>query len=151
MYKIYQVQIGDTLESIARKNNTNVVTLQELNYNLNNLTPGTNIIVPSNGQELYESYVVKQGDSMYAIARRYGIDLKDLLAINGIDSNDYIYPNQTIIIPKTNKTIYVTRPNDTFQEVIKRLQIEPETLLKQNEKILLTPDQVLVYVKEGNM
>lgn len=151
MYKIYQVQIGDTLESIARKNNTNVVTLQELNSNLNNLTPGTNIIVPSNGQELYESYVVKQGDSMYAIARRYGIDLKDLLAINGIDSNDYIYPNQTIIIPKTNKTIYVTRPNDTFQEVIKRLQIEPETLLKQNEKILLTPDQVLVYVKEGNM
>lgn len=151
MYKIYQVQIGDTLESIARKNNTNIVTLQELNSSLNNLTPGTNIIVPSNGQELYESYVVKQGDSMYAIARKYGIDLNDLLAINGIDNNDYIYPNQTIIIPKTNKTIYVTRPNDTFQEVIKRLQIDPETLLKQNEKIVLTPDQVLVYVKEGNM
>lgn len=88
---------------------------------------------------------------MYAIARKYGIDLNDLLAINGIDNNDYIYPNQTIIIPKTNKTIYVTRPNDTFQEVIKRLQIDPETLLKQNEKIVLTPDQVLVYVKEGNM
>lgn len=151
MYKIYQVQIGDTLESIARKNNTNIVTLQELNSSLNNLTPGTNIIVPSSGQELYESYVVKQGDSMYAIARKYGIDLNDLLAINGIDNNDYIYPNQTIIIPKTNKTIYVTRPNDTFQEVIKRLQIDPETLLKQNEKIVLTPDQVLVYVKEGNM
>lgn len=151
MYKIYQVQIGDTLESIARKNNTNIVTLQELNSSLNNLAPGTNIIVPSNGQELYESYVVKQGDSMYAIARKYGIDLNDLLAINGIDNNDYIYPNQTIIIPKTNKTIYVTRPNDTFQEVIKRLQIDPETLLKQNEKIVLTPDQVLVYVKEGNM
>lgn len=151
MYKIYQVQIGDTLESIARKNNTNIVTLQELNSSLNNLTPGANIIVPSNGQELYESYVVKQGDSMYAIARKYGIDLNDLLAINGIDNNDYIYPNQTIIIPKTNKTIYVTRPNDTFQEVIKRLQIDPETLLKQNEKIVLTPDQVLVYVKEGNM
>lgn len=151
VYKVYQVQIGDTLETIARKSNTDINTLQEINMNLNNLTPGMNIIVPSNNQQLYDSYTVKQGDSMYAIARRFGTTLEDLLSINGIDSNDYIYPNQTILVPKGNRTIYVTKENDTMQQVLNRLQITPETLLSQNEQIFLLPDQVLVYTREGNM
>ncbi len=151
MYKIYQVKIGDTLETIANKHNTDIATLRQINGNLNNLMPGQNIVVPQTENEMYETYIVQNGDSMYSIAKKYGINVNDLLELNGINQNDYIYPNQMILIPKQNRTVYITKPNDTIQSVITKLQITPEILLRQNEEILLLPDQALFYSKEGNM
>ena len=151
MYKVYQVQMGDTLESIARRNNTTEDIIRELNNNFGNLVPGQSIIVPVTEQGLYDTYIVQQGDSMYAIAQRYGIELDDLLAINGIGFSDYIYPNQQILVPKKNTGIYVTKPNETLQMIATRLKVTPESLISTNENIILLPDQVIVYKKEENL
>lgn len=151
MYKVYQVQPTDTLENIARKNNTTLEEIKKINNNLNNIMPGQYIVVPAVEQGIYETYIVKRGDSIYAIAQRYNIDLNDLLAINGLEKNDFIYPNQKIFVPKRNMNIYVTKPNDTLKQVISKLRITSDNLLAQNEKIMLLPDQVLIYSKEGNL
>ena len=150
MYKVYQVQAGDTIENIALKNNTAENEIRRLNNNLGNIRIGQYIVLPVVTQSLYDTYIVKQGDSMYAIARRYNIDLDDLLAINGIGRNDFIYPNQQILVPRRNMNIYVTKTNDTLQSVMNKLQVTSDDLIKQNEKIMLLPDQVIVYSEEGN-
>lgn len=41
-------------------------------------------------------YTVRQGDTLYSIAWRYGLDFRELAAINGIDSRYIIYPGQKL-------------------------------------------------------
>jgi lipoprotein NlpD len=41
-------------------------------------------------------YTVQKGDTLYAIAWRYGLDQRDLAAWNGLGSGHLIYPGQSI-------------------------------------------------------
>ncbi len=43
-------------------------------------------------------YVVRQGDTLWEIAKRFGVTVKDILAFNEIQNEDLIYPGQKIII-----------------------------------------------------
>ena len=71
----------------------------------------------------------------------------DLLNLNGLDKENYIYPGQEIIVPKSNIKLVVTNKNDSINTTCKRLNIDSNTLLEQNSNILLSPDQILVYRK----
>lgn len=44
-------------------------------------------------------YIVKKGDSLWKIARRYGVSLEKLIQANNIKNPDMIYPGQEIVIP----------------------------------------------------
>jgi LysM repeat protein len=44
-------------------------------------------------------YVVQPGDTLYAIAARYGVNINDLAAINGLAGNSAIHPGQSLGIP----------------------------------------------------
>ena len=61
MYRVYQVNTNDTLESIATKLNTTIDTLKELNGIKEGMTlmPGSFIIIP-NTDDHFMNYVVKQ-------------------------------------------------------------------------------------------
>ncbi len=41
--------------------------------------------------------LLKKGDNLYNIARRYNTDYNLLALLNGINVDDYIYPNTTIL------------------------------------------------------
>ena len=45
------------------------------------------------------SYTVKRGDTIYGIARRYGIPPAALAERNGLSRNSYVYTGQRLIIP----------------------------------------------------
>ena len=139
MYKIYQVG-NETLEDIARKTGTTVERLRQLN-GIGTVIPGSYIIVPTSDME-YTTYIVKQGDNMYAIAREYGVDYASLLKLNGLEENDYIYPNQEILIP--NEKVYVTGANETIKEVLNN---SGKTLndIKNINDLYLKEDQVIKF------
>lgn len=139
MYKIYQVG-NETLSDIAKKFNTTVEDLEKLN-GISSVIPGSYIIIPNRTSE-YTTYIVKQGDNMYAIARTYGVDYDTLLKINGLDENDYIYPNQEIIIPNTK--MYVTNGNETINEILNKLQIQMENI-KNIGDLYLLKDQIIKF------
>ncbi len=136
MYKIYQVG-NETLEDIAKKLNTNVDEIVRLN-GTSNIIPGSYIIVPANKD--FTTYIVKQGDNIYSIAKNNGVDYETLLKVNGLDQNDYIYPNQEIIIP--NKKIYVTKENETIKDIINKLNINN---IKNIEDLYLLKDQMIKF------
>jgi LysM repeat protein len=46
------------------------------------------------------SYVVKKGDHLYCIARRFDINVAALLNTNGLSNNSNVYPGTTLTIPK---------------------------------------------------
>lgn len=152
MYKIYQVEYGDTIEAVANKTNTTAENIKEINgiNKDSDLVVGSLIIVPKENNRVFETYKIKQGDSIYSIARTYNVDPDTLLLLNGLNKNEYIYPNQEIIVPLKNVSIYVTKPGDTIEAIVNNLGIDANMLNKQNDKIFVMEDQLIVSKKEGN-
>ncbi len=147
MYKIYKVVSGDTIDSIAKKFNTTVKNLQEIN-DKDYISVGDLIVVPNNmNNDWFDIYIVKKGDNLFSIAQKYDISLNDLLKVNGLENDDYIYPNQEIMVPVSNIKVIVTDKNDTINSASKRLGLNSEELLYQNSNIYLLPDQLLINKK----
>lgn len=148
MYSIYQIQVGDTLDTIAQKVGTTKQMLITINgITDTNLVPGNYIVIPMNVNLPFTTYTIKKGDNIYEIARNYNVDYETLLEINGLDDDDYIYPNQEIIIPNKNFNIYVTRENDSLATVAARLNATQADLIRDNATIYLLPEQLILYRK----
>ena len=147
MYEIYNIQAGDTLSSIASKYGTTESMILQINGLPDNykIVPGTQIVVPVEQNKTYRYYTVKKGDNMYQIAKKYNIDYDLLLKLNGLDKDDYIYPNQTILLPKNGLTIYLTKQGDTITDIIENLNTTLEELINENPNIYLVPEQIIVF------
>lgn len=100
------------------------------------------------GSSYFTYYTVEKGDNLYQIARRYNINPKLLAAVNGIKDDEYIYPNQEILIPKSGYSYYITAEGDTLDAVARAFKTNSEGLIRQNKTIYLLPEQILVY-KDG--
>ena len=148
MYEIYTLKEVDNINSILSKYNINMDELMKLNgiIDLDNLKEGMQVIVPVNDSSIYNYYTVKKGDTIYRIANDYGIDVDLLLALNGLDEGDYIYQNQTLMIPKDGIDLYLTKNNDTIKSVIDKKNITLDKLFKDNENIYLKEEQILVFL-----
>lgn len=147
MYKVYQVQNADTLERIANLFHTTTDTIRKLNGIKGNvlLRPGSFIIVPMEEETLFDTYIVQKGDNMYAIARTNQVDYDMLLNLNGLDKDDYIYPDEEILIPKKDVKMYQVKEGDTINTVLDYFHTDYEKLIQQNPNLFLTTDQILFY------
>lgn len=152
MYKIYQIEYGDTLDTIASKTNTTVDDIKAINgiKDDTDIGAGNLIIVPNKVNDFFTTYVVKNGDTLYSISRMYNIDADTLLKLNGLDKADYIYPNQEIIIPNEGVLAYITKTNDMISDVLNNLGVDLMTLARENNKIYVLEDQLMVHKKERN-
>lgn len=56
-------------------------------------------------------YVVQRGDTLGGIASRYGLDYRQVGAINGLDGNYTIYPGQRLVLTRNARTTVVTVPS----------------------------------------
>lgn len=108
-----------------------------------------NVIVPKNNQNYFSYYTVEKGDSLYAISRKYNINPELLAGLNGLSMEDYIYPNQEILIPKSGFSYYITKEGDTIDLVAGLFKTNTENVLKNNGIIYLAEGQVLVEPKRG--
>ena len=91
------------------------------------------------------NYTIEKGDNLYNIARRYNTDYNLLALLNGINVDDYIYPNTTILVPKRDVKYYITKDNDTLFSVNRLLGGNINKLLSQNNNIYLKEGQLIVY------
>lgn len=105
------------------------------------------IIIPKNNQNYFNYYTIEKGDSLYGIARRYNINPELLAGLNGLSMDDYIYPDQEILIPKSGYSYYITKEGDTVDMVSNLFKISSEDLIKKNGVVYLAEGQVLVNQK----
>lgn len=120
----YTVVSGDSLYAIARKTGTSIQDLLSLNgLNLNSIIHPGQVLALSSKSVSTEtkqeesapkeetkstessttttttstgSYTVVSGDGLYAIARKTGTSIQDLLSLNGLSLNSTIYPGQVL-------------------------------------------------------
>lgn len=151
MYTIYQVKSGDTLASIANKYGIPINDLSSINGIMmgTNLNPGDYIVVPKmdNDNLYFTRYTIKDGDTIYSIARRYNVDPKYLLRLNGLNENDTIYSGDYLFVPREGVKFYITGMDNTLNDVTRSLGATPDEVASQNNTIYLTNDQLFVYKK----
>ena len=143
-YINYTVKAGDSLYSIASKND---LTVQELK-NYNNLTSnvlqiGQILKIPVVSTEevpigKYSEYVVKSGDSLYSIGRKYGYTPQQLIDYNNLDST-ILSVGQVLKIPtvssdleQTNYIEYTVKSGDNLYSIGRKYGVSPQELMNYN-------------------
>lgn len=132
---IYTVKRGDTLYSIAKQYDVSIDDLLEYNQLFNTiLTIGQQLVIPieDNSSDNNIVYVVKNGDTLYSIAKRYNVDVDLLKNYNNLDDN-MIAVGQKLTIPNTNEFItYYVRTNDTLESIAKRFNRDVDFIKRIN-------------------
>ena len=144
MYDKYTVGYNESLNDIASRFNTTKEELMSIN-NLyeDSLRAGMDIAVPVSN-DYFTTYTVNTGDNLYAIARRYNINPTLLAALNGLNMDDYIYPNQKIMIPKSGYSFYITKDGDTLSIVADKFKRNADEIIKMNQTIYVLPGQLMI-------
>ena len=111
MYEHYILEDGENLDTLCKALHLDKSKIMELN-NISDekeVRSGRQIKVPVNDPSYYNTYTIESGDTLYGIARKYNINPELLASMNGLNMEDYIYPNQEILIPKNNYSYYITK------------------------------------------
>ena len=148
----YIVQSGDTLYSIANKFGITVDELKKLNNLTNNtLTIGQVLNIKSTPEieENYDEYIVKSGDSLYAIAKKYDISVQELKDINNLTSNNLTI-GQTLLVPQqlineTDYIEYIVQKGDNLYSIANKYNITQQEIMNANnlKSNLLSIGQIL--------
>ena len=95
LFKISK-RYGIPLKQLMHKNNFN---------DANKKLEGAVIIIPLNKDNSESiTHKVKEGETLYKIARDYKVNVKDVISINNLENSSFLKPNQIIRIP--NGAIY---------------------------------------------
>jgi membrane-bound lytic murein transglycosylase D len=157
----YTVRRGDSVASVARSFDTTASVIRELN-NLpaGRLTVGDDLSVPSAASELPAKVmlaaarvdgrgrwarrphvqIVRRGDSLWAIARRHGMNVNTLALMNGLHPGDTLHAGQRIRLAggdsrhatRARRVVYTVRSGDTVAQIAQLFQCSVPQILAWN-------------------
>ena len=122
--------------------------------NSNNLTKYDNVSQETTDNVSHETiYIVKKGDTLSGIAKKYNTTYQKLAKDNNIENPNLIYPNQKIIIKQettnnvSQETIYIVKKGDTLSGIAKKYNTTYQKLAKDNNienPNLIYPNQKII-------
>lgn len=155
----YIVKSGDSLWSIAKRYNLTVDELKRLNnLTSNNLRIGQTLIINEPDEQIEKNtYIVKPGDSLYAIARNYNTTVPILKSLNNLVSDTLsigqkiILPNDEIIPEETNTIEYIVKKGDNLYSIAKNYNVKQQDIMNLNNlsSNLLSIGQILKIPTEN--
>ncbi len=196
----YEVQRRDTVFSIARHFKTTAEILRKLNtLPSGRLTVGTELEVPATVYTLPENVklaaervdgryrwtrhfrfqVVRRGDSLWAIARRHGMNVHTLARLNGLTPGQTLHPGQRLRLvsmapasghsrhyyrhhrrhgshaaqDSARRVVYTVRSGDTLWRIARLFQVRVAQILAWNamgsRAHILTGQKLTIRVASG--
>lgn len=161
---VQMLQFTSTYVAGGLDGNVDFTGITENGYkNGNAQKPATNTPATNTGKQLHEdthNYTVKSGDTLSAIASRYGMTVNGLVTLNGIQNANLIYPGQVLRVADsgqgsnvsqkattaTTAGTYTVRYGDTLSVIASRYGTSTSTLASINgisNPNWLYPGQVL--------
>ncbi|MBC7242448.1 MAG: LysM peptidoglycan-binding domain-containing protein, partial [Anaerolineae bacterium] len=103
---VHIVQAGETLSSIAARYGVSAQALAQANQLTNRdwIYVGQRLRIPSQGTSASAGepagyHVVSYGESLTAIAWKYGVSVEDLVRANGLPNPNFVFAGQRLVIP----------------------------------------------------
>lgn len=143
----YIVERGDTIESIGRKYSIPVIEIIKAN-NLEApymLIEGQSLMIPTSLYNIFNYYTVKKGDTLYSIANEKSTTTDLITAVNGLNKDEYIYEGQTLLIPKEDVELYLTKTGDTVETLSDVFSAPSAEVIYSNNNVYLLPGQLIIY------
>lgn len=184
----YSIRSGDTLSTIARKFNTSVSVIKSANkLRSNRIRVNRSLLIPAamkkdsqyalsdsqrrarkvaraSGSGRKIQYTVRSGDSLWSIAKRYKVSVKQLASWNSMVPRDPLRKGQTLQIWTTatqasagqmiRKVGYKVRRGDSLSRIAQRFRVATDDISRWNgirKSSILRPGQSLtLYVDVRN-
>ena len=125
----YTVVKGDSLYNIAKKFNTTVNNLKNINnLSTNLLSIGQILRIPSS---INNTYTVVKGDSLYSIAKKFNTNINDLKNINNLSTN-LLSIGQILKIPSSINNTYTVVKGDSLYSIAKKFNTTVNNLKNIN-------------------
>lgn len=133
---IYIVKSGDSLWKIANEYDVTVDELKKANNLTSNvLSIGQKLVIPLETVASDQTYyTVQSGDSLWNIAKRYGVSVDELKKANNLSSN-LLTIGQKLIIPGenfNNHQKYVVQSGDSLWKIANKYNVSVDDLIKLN-------------------
>ena len=87
-------------------------------------------------------YIVRSGDTIDAIAKRYGVSVQRLISDNDLDQSGRIVPGQALLILIPEVT-YTVRPGDTLYSIAVNYGTTVDALIRNNPWLTFEPVIIL--------
>ncbi|GAA5219261.1 LysM peptidoglycan-binding domain-containing protein [Corallincola platygyrae] len=181
----HRVKSGDSLIKLAKQYHTTAGMIREVNkLNGNMIRVGSHLLIPVAASELSEyrfsadqrlartqskaraseriDYKVRNGDSLWTIAKRHKVTVRQLAKWNGMAPTDTLRLNQKLVIwqkgtsgtsknaATTRKIAYKVRSGDSLARIASKFKVKVSDLVRWNQldkSKYLQPGQMLrLYV-----
>jgi len=182
-YASYRIKPGDTWWKIAKKYNVPVADLQQVNNGGKSkaLQVGQSLRIPGQGVAAESApadvrkwaskranYLVRQGDTVWSIAKQFKVDPSSLLKANGLKASATLKVGQKLFVPdagsvetrmakeqadavRKDLVNYKVQPGDSLWGIAKRFGVTPVDLQTWNKLAknshLRPGDQLKVYAR----
>ncbi len=173
----YVIKKGDNPSSIAKRFKVSTRDLLRVNHiKPRGLRPGSKIIIPSrsstssrrttsacrhtkkitlqeaaagNSSEYLSVHIVKKGETLYAIAKKYLLSVHDLKELNSLTSSK-LRIGQRLTVKREVPEDYTAESGDTIVNIARRFNLDPQELMAINgiDTDSLAPGQKL-FLKPG--
>lgn len=162
-FAMYRIKPGDSWWSVAKNHGVTVAALQKTNPKAS-MRIGSSLQIPGKAGISMASapkdtqawanrranYIVRQGDSLWSIAREFKTNPDTLLKANGLKSGAILSIGQKMFIPdaggtaarsaqakievaRQNLVSYQIRSGDTLWNIAQRFEVSPTDLRKWNQ------------------
>ncbi len=145
----YTVQSGDTLGSIAKACGTSVAALRLANPKIGQyIYEGQTLALPGafwDNNNGYATYIVAKGDTLKALATRFGTSMDTLGSLNSLTNYNLIYEGQWLTVPSgnavpvppppTSSGTYTIQKGDTLRKIATRINSTVSDILAVNPQI----------------
>jgi len=188
----HRVLRGETLSSIARRYGVPMSAIREANgIRGSTIYPGDSLLIPTAGDETVtvatlaaprtditaqlpehqkpaapkkpKVHVVRSGDTLWGVARKYGVSVPALASANGLSSSAGLVAGARLEIPgagssvtrtasaaESSKVTYKVKSGDTLSEIADRFDVSVRELMTWNRlrqsSSLRAGQRLVVYV-----
>ena len=152
---------GDSLWKLAKKYDTEIRIIKEINYiDSDLLSINDTLLIPlskskSNNFIPYEMHIVSEGDTLWDLSKKYNIDIEDLIRMNSLKKDSYLELGQQLTIGNKNihrnieskkRTIlYSVKQGDNLYKISDLFDVTVESIKEINdfETSDLMPGQII--------
>ena len=156
----HDVSKGESLWALAEKYKTKIDIIRQVNQLETDLLSINQVLLIPVGQASsnilipFEAHVVSEGDTLWSLARRFGVTEKKIRDVNNLDDDDVLKIGQVLNIGNKNiyrnieskkRTIlYSVKQGDNLSKISKLFNVSIKTIREDNNNLdIIRPGQIL--------